>query len=177
MVFKIINSDVSGLSRQMGIFGASYNEIFSNIKKNTSSARGGLNKFKAVFSGIGQSFKKEAEQPIANASKAIDGYNSLVAQGIDVQKRLKNVQNPNSMTKYLQSLNGAKASAEGYNNSLKPATLGTKALTVATKALGVALNMALNVGITLALNGIISLITSLVNSYQNSIDKIKERNY
>lgn len=97
---------------------------------------------KNIGFGLGNLFKKEVEQPVANATAILEKYNKVVGTTAWHQEKFNKVTANNNMTKYLQSLKGAKASQEGYNASLKATSVASKAAAAGIKALFVVMNMA-----------------------------------
>lgn len=129
---------------------------------------------KNIGFGLGNLFKKEIEQPVANATAILEKYNNAVKAGKLDQEKFNNATANNNMTKYLQSLKGAKASQEGYNASLKATSIGSKAAAAGITFLNVALNSLVTMGVSLVIQGLVTWISKLATAQQDAIDTANE---
>lgn len=119
------------------------------------------------FGGL---FTKNVVQPIANADSIIANYNVLVKNQCANQKAINQLTNDFDMRSYLNGLNGASASMQGYTASLNASKTATMALKLET----VALNMALNMGITAAITAGIWAVGKAYDYVANRAENLKE---
>lgn len=109
-------------------------------------------------------------------------YNNL-AYGSGLTEQQQGV-----LSSYLGTLNGGKASVDGFkkaclqqgvavdnlSGNLEVATLKTKALAIGQQLLNTAFSMLISMGIALAIQGIIKLISNAIHHYDNLRKKIDE---
>jgi TP901 family phage tail tape measure protein len=122
-------------------------------------------------------------QEWGKSNPTIDKYNSLLGKTVDVQGEfLQNVAfSDENLAAYLSSLNGSKASLQGYNAYCKAAGISVQSMGVKSKlaavgvtALNVAMNMLITMGIGLVIQGIIAGLSALVNASANASRAARE---
>ncbi len=162
MVFTTIESDLSKTGKSLAIFGKEWRNVVNDI----TNVKGIKNKFKATFSNS-----------ITNDDIVrLKEYNHLIEKGQNPQSAFyRTLRHSSAAAQDLaMNANGAAVSEEALAAATNRLTFAQKAAAVASKALGVALNMALNVGFVIAINAIISGIMYLVNRQKEAIEKARE---
>ena len=185
MVFKLVGSDVDGLMNRLGLLGKS----LADVKNNLTNGQGWRSFTNIVSKQDIANFEK-FQQEFKDGIKYHKTFNNnLKTSHTYIQQQAYELRRLKTEQKLLtRQFNQGKISIDQYNTSLEAnkaqinaltaktqtLTFAQKASTIASKAMGAALNMALNIGIALLINAIISGISKLVNSQQEAIDKAKE---
>ncbi|MGN0675842.1 MAG: hypothetical protein ACI4KG_08810 [Oscillospiraceae bacterium] len=187
MVFRTFDTDVKGLSNQLGIFGKSFKTISSEVNQSLDGVEGRLNRFRTAASSF---FKSAFSKPIITEtdSVALNKYAKSLINAKDENavfaKTMSNASEAaREQSKVILDLNkqykSGKISEEQYIEQCETVTQSTKNLifaqksaSVASKALGTALKLALNVGIMVAINLIITGISKIVNQMKELKEEI-----
>lgn len=158
--FKVVEDDATKGGNAVALFGKKLKDVIKDYQE-ADAGRIGENKLSQAFSGIIGFNQSDLS--------AIEKYNSLIESGVDKTEAFE------------MSMVGASNGAKSFVQSGKAATVGItglsiseKAATVATEALGVALNTALSFGIGLLIQAIITGITKLVNAEKEAQEKAEE---
>ena len=158
--FKVVEDDATKGGNAITLFGKKFKDIVKDYKE-ADAGRIGENKISQALSGIIGFNQSDLS--------AIEKYNSLIESGVDKTEAFE------------KSMVGASNGAKSFVQSSKTATVGItglsiseKAATVATEALGVALNTALSFGIGLLIQAIITGITKLVDAEKEAQEKAEE---
>lgn len=163
--FKTIESDATKSGKALALLGKSFSDIRKDYAAITDDAKVlGLDVgFKKVGNALSGVFGFSSSD-IASISK----YNELIEKGVGKTKAMK------------QAMSGASLSAQQLVQNSKTATVSItglsaseKVATVATEALGLALNTALSFGIGLLIQGIITGITKIVNAEKEAAEEAK----
>lgn len=158
---------------------AVFNRGFVNVGNIISTKRGGTGVFRSIGAGFSLGYTKELEG-INNSLKA---YNEAATESTDkaiaFANGIEDTEAP--MTRYLTSLNGAKASQKGFRNwckendvALTRFSLSAKAAELGVKALNIAVNMLLTMAISWAISELIQLLTKLKNGAVEASEKLDE---
>lgn len=158
--FKVVEDDATKGGNAVALFGKKIKDVIRDYQE-ADAGRIGENKISQALSGmIGFS---------QSDLSAIEKYNSLIESGVDKTEAFE------------KSMAGASNGAKSFVQSGKAATasvtglsISEKAATIATEALGVALNTALSFGIGLLIQAIITGITKLVNAEKEAEEKARE---
>lgn len=159
-------------TNQIAILGNSLSELSQRFQLAKDSGQG-------FADAIGLFFDKS----FFDANGNIAEYNRLLDSSTQTQSIFMQYMESTDSTlaKYLKSLNGGKASLQGYREYCKSAGVETQALGIKSKAAAVgvtALNMAFNMllamGISLLLQGIVSGISAIANASRNASEAANE---
>lgn len=158
--FKVVEDDATKGGNAITLFGKKLKDVIKDYKE-ADAGRIGENKISQALSGIIGFSQSD--------SSAIEKYNSLIENGVDKTEAFEKAMAgaSNAAKDLVQSGKAGAASMAGLS-------ISEKAATVATEALGVALNMALSFGIGLLIQAIITGITKLVNAEKEVQEKAEE---
>ena len=158
--FKVVEDDATKGGNAVALFGKKLKDVIKDYQE-ADAGRIGENKFSQAFSGIIGFNQSDLS--------AIEKYNSLIESGVDKTEAFE------------KSMVGVSNGAKSFVQSSKTATVGItglsiseKVATIATDALGVALNTALSFGVGLLIQAIITGITKLVNAEKEAQEKAEE---
>lgn len=153
-LFPVLMAAMSGAlsTKNIGIFSLDDNNNITNVFSEL------INKSRLVKTSVD------------DVSVSIENYNTKIRNNAVELEKFNNSVSNDTMSSYLQSLKGGEASLQGYNASLKTATISSVGLKAAT----VALNMALTMGLSFAVQGLFTLISDLVNAQDLALDKSAE---
>jgi TP901 family phage tail tape measure protein len=122
-----------------------------------------------IFSQLSNS-SKLAKTSVDEVNNAITHYNTNIRTSAVEVDALNKVQASDTMTSYLQSLKGGEATLQGYNASLKTATVSSIGLKFAT----IALNTALTFGASILISSLFKAWDDYSNKITNAINKSDE---
>ena len=158
--FKTIESDATKSGKALALLGKS----FSDIRKDYAAITDDTIGFKKIGNALSGIFGFSSSD-----IDAIAKYNKLIESGVGKTEAMK------------KAMSGASLGAQQLVQNSKTATVAItglsvseKVATVATEALGIALNTALTFGIGLLIQGIITGIMKLVNAEKEAAEKAKE---
>gem|GEM_PF-2520931 len=147
-------------------------ELFDNIKNPVKN-------MKDLIADLKNLQLTEINPPLKDAQTIIDIYNENIGEVNLAQKIFDNIPEASDegFCKYLKSLNGSKASFDGYNESIGNTSQALAALTLKTlgfEAVQMAANAAIGMGVGLLINFAVSGITKLIQAHQEAIEKSNE---
>lgn len=159
MIFRTINTDAKKLTEQFGLL----NKSFRDIKKDFANGLGFKN---SLFQ---TSISKTDYQALQKFNSAIKVTND----GLTKSQRITKAWNENmtgcsmAAKRMGNDIITGKKNIQDVSNSMKTAT-------VSTKALGVAMNVFANVGFMLAITAITKVVTELAQAQENAVQTAKE---
>lgn len=158
--FKVVEDDATKGGNAVALFGKKLKDVIKDYQE-ADAGRIGENKISQALSGIIGFNQSDLS--------AIEKYNSLIESGVDKTEafEMSMVGASNGAKSFVQSGKAATASVTGLS-------ISEKAATIATEALGIALNTALSFGIGLLIQAIITGITKLVNAEKEAEEKARE---
>lgn len=178
MVFKILESDITKSGQSLSIFRKEVRNVYRDFLSAVDGIKnktGDISQFspKRIF---GNKLSQQDIQAIHNYNEEIKKYNQMTSDAVSPQTAFyRHLGNSSAAAQQLaRDANGAAVSEELLTQSTNELTFAQKALTVMSKAMGVALRTALNFGIGLLISLIITGITKLVNRQKELAEQIKE---
>ena len=159
MIFKTIDTDATNLTKKMGLFGKSFNDI----KKDYAN---GLGITKSLFS---TSISESDWKSLQKFNSAIKVTND----GLTKSPRITKAWNEN--------MTGCSIAAKRMGNDLvtgkkkiSDVSSSIKTATASTKALGIAMNVFANVGFMLAITAVTKVVSELAQAQSNAVETAKE---
>ena len=184
MIFKTFDSDIDNISSKWGLFGKSFYDVSTDIKKrwnNVSKTLQSTNDY--TLQNISNAWKMKNSNPIKfladdEVVSILDRYNKALDSGAEATARFLNSGTGNDfMDGFLKDLDGAPATMDKYKVATKNATMVQKSFstsTIVAKTAVLALNVAISMGLSLALTALIKTITEVVQSEENLKDSARE---
>ena len=164
IIFQTFDSDISKTISKIGVFGKSFNEIFTLIKQRSAEIKGlkknGVNPDEAkeqVGGLLSYVFKDEYKDGLVKEFKSFMGEMDKTGKNAhELASELGSKLNP-AIRSFVESSSSGKITVEGFRKSIRNLSIGAKAGEVAMKGLTLAGNVLVSFLISQAIEGCIKL--------------------
>lgn len=164
IIFQTFDSDISKTISKIGVFGKSFNEIFTLIKQRPAEIKdlkkNGVNPDEAkeqVGGLLSYVFKDEYKDGLVKEFKSfMDEMNKTGKNAHELASELGSKLNP-AIRSFVESSSSGKITVEGFRKSIRNLSIGAKAGEVAMKGLTLAGNVLVSFLISQAIEGCIKL--------------------